>query len=325
MVPSSTMQQRPPHEPTHDNSAQRARDLVARLQKSEIFRSYQEAFQTTTGLPLALRAAGSFQPPLTGAKKTNPFCGLMAAKSKTCSACLQLQQQMEESAAPGTKTLECFAGLSDSEVPIRIGGDVIAYLQTGQVMLRAPSQAQFRRTLEQLEKWGMPVNTGQLEAAYFQTRVVKKPHYQSILSLLGIFSQHLSALTNQLLVTETQAELPAVARARAFIAEHLDEEICLTRVARAVNMSQFYFCKTFKHETGLTFTDYVSRVRVERVKELLLNPHARVSEAAYAAGFQSLSQFNRAFRRIAGESPSDYRERLHGPAPTSGQHHALAA
>jgi AraC-like DNA-binding protein len=79
-----------------------------------------------------------------------------------------------------------------------------------------------------------------------------------------------------------------------------------------VNMSAFYFCKMFKKATGMTFTDYLARVRVEKVKNLLLNPHKRVSEAAYEAGFQSLSQFNRVFRRIAGESPSAYRERLHG-------------
>ena len=79
-------------------------------------------------------------------------------------------------------------------------------------------------------------------------------------------------------------------------------------------MSAFYFCKTFKKATGMTFTDYLARVRIEKVKNLLLNPHKRVSEAAYEAGFQSLSQFNRVFRRIAGESPTVYRERLHGAA-----------
>ena len=77
-------------------------------------------------------------------------------------------------------------------------------------------------------------------------------------------------------------------------------------------MSAFYFCKMFKKATGLTFTDYLARVRVEKVKNLLLNPHKRISEAAFEAGFQSLSQFNRVFRRIAGEAPTVYRERLHG-------------
>ena len=80
-------------------------------------------------------------------------------------------------------------------------------------------------------------------------------------------------------------------------------------------MSAFYFCKSFRKATGLTFTDYVARVRVEKVKNLLLNPNKRVSEAAYEAGFQSLSQFNRVFRRVAGEPPSAYREKLQQASP----------
>jgi AraC-like DNA-binding protein len=64
----------------------------------------------------------------------------------------------------------------------------------------------------------------------------------------------------------------------------------------------------FKKATGLTFTDYLSRVRVEKAKALLLNPHLRISEIAYDVGFQSLTHFNRMFRKIVGESPTAYRE-----------------
>ena len=152
-----------------------------------------------------------------------------------------------------------------------------------------------------------------LEEAYFQTRVLEKKQYEAVLRLLTIFAQHLSSLSNQLMVEEATAESPAIARARAYIAEKHAEEISLGEVSRVVNMSAFYFCKTFKRATGMTFTEYLARVRVEKVKNLLLNPHKRVSEAAYEAGFQSLSQFNRVFRRIAGQSPSAYREHLHGP------------
>jgi AraC-like DNA-binding protein len=61
----------------------------------------------------------------------------------------------------------------------------------------------------------------------------------------------------------------------------------------------------------MTFTAYLARVRVEKVKNLMLNPNKRVSEAAFDAGFQSLSQFNRVFRRITGDAPSAYRRRIH--------------
>ena len=82
----------------------------------------------------------------------------------------------------------------------------------------------------------------------------------------------------------------------------------LRDVARLVHRSTCYFCKTFKQATGLTFGDYLARIRIESVKLMLLSPNKRVSEIAFAAGFQSLSQFNRTFRRIEGRSPMVWRD-----------------
>jgi AraC-like DNA-binding protein/ligand-binding sensor protein len=295
-----------------DEQARHSREIVGHLQKSEIYRTYEEAFQATTGLPLALRAVSSFHSPLQASKNANPFCRLMAATNKSCAGCLRLQQEVEDSTSHGARTLECYAGLSESAVPIRVGEDIVAYLQTGQVFLRRPTPAQFRRTLRHLADWGLEASRAEIEKTYFATRVVSKPQYGSILRLLEIFAEHLSTLTNQLMVKQAAAELPSVAKARSFIAEHQTEEISLGVVARAVNMSAFYFCKTFRKVTGMTFVDYLARLRVESVKNLLLDPHKRVSEAAFEAGFQSLSQFNRVFRRVAGEAPTVYREKLHG-------------
>jgi AraC-like DNA-binding protein/ligand-binding sensor protein len=303
-----------PHPDAHPTD--RAYDGPAgHLRKSEIFRSYQRAFQTTTGLPLAIRAVGSFQPPLHGSKEINPLCLLMSGQNKTCSACLELQQRMETDARDQAATLECFAGLTESSVPVRVGAEVIAFLQTGQVLRRTPTAMSFRKVAAALSKMDSTADLARVKEAYFKTRVIPRRSYESMLSLLIIFAQHLSALSNQLMVQEAAAEAPTVVKARAFISQHQGEEISLPAVARAVNMSAFYFCKIFKKSTGLTFTAYLARVRVETVKALLLNPHKRVSEAAFEAGFQSLSQFNRVFRRIAGEAPSDFRVRLH-PAPT---------
>ena len=198
-------------------------------------------------------------------------------------------------------------------MPIRVGENLIAFLQTGQILLHHPTKADFAKSTRQLLEWGVQTDLKRLEEAYFQTRVVSKKHYESIVRLLTIFAQHLSALSNQLMVKQAASESPAVTKSRLYIAEHQAEELSLNQVARSVNMSAFYFCKVFKKTTGMTFTDYLARVRVEKVKNLLLNPHKRVSEAAFEAGFQSLSQFNRVFHRIAGESPSVYREKLHGP------------
>jgi AraC-like DNA-binding protein len=302
--------------PSADSAAQRSRSVVEQLRRSEIYRDYERAFRETTGLPINLRPLEAFDLPHHHDPKEAPFCALLAQSNKSCAACLQLQKKVEEQAGLEPKTLKCFAGLCDSSVPVRVGENLVAFLQTGQVLLHTPSKTEFAKTARQLVQWGSEVDLKKLEEAYFQTRVVSKKQYDSILRLLTIFAQHLASLSNQLSVQQGAGEAPAVTRARIFIAEHQTEEIALKDVAGAVNMSAFYFCKTFKKATGMTFTDYLARVRVEKVKNLLLNPHKRVSEAAYEAGFQSLSQFNRVFLRIAGESPSVYRDHIHNAVKT---------
>ena len=293
-------------------SAAQSRALVAQLRRAQIYRDYETAFRETTGLPIALRPVEGIDLPLDGDPREAPFCALMARSNHSCAACLQLQRRVEEEARLEPKTLRCFAGLCDSAVPVRVGENVVAFLQTGQVLPRAPTRAGFNRAARALLRYGAEADIKRLEEAYFQTRVVPKRHYDSIIRLLGIFAQHLATVSNQLMVQSASAEAPAITRAKRLIAERHTEELSLGEMARAVNMSAFYFCKSFRRATGMTFTDYLARVRVEKVRNLLLNPHKRISEAAYEAGFQSLSQFNRVFRRVAGEAPTAYRSRLHG-------------
>lgn len=296
---------------TTDIDVKRSKDLVERLRKTEIYRDYEEAFRTTTGLPINLRPIEAFNLPHHGDPNESPFCALMAKTNQSCSACLLLQRKVEEEARLEPKTLKCFAGLCDSAVPIRVGENLVAFLQTGQILLHRPSSEQFEKTTRQLLKWGTEIDLKRLEEAYYQTRVVTKQQYESILRLLTIFAQHLATLSNQLVVKESNAESPTIAKAKVYIADRHADDLSLDEVAKSVNMSAFYFCKMFRKATGITFTDYLARVRVERVKNLLLNPHKRISEAAFEAGFQSLSQFNRVFRKIAGEAPTAYRDRVH--------------
>lgn len=293
-----------------EQSAQRSRAVVQQLHRTQIFRDYEKAFRDTTGLPINLRPIEAFDLPHHGDPKENPFCALMAQSNQSCSACLQLQRKVETEARMEPKTLKCFAGLCDSAVPVRVGENLVAFLQTGQILLHQPTKREFTKTTRQILKWGTEVDLKRLEEAYFQTRVLSKQQYTSILRLLTIFAQHLSSLSTELIAKTEQPASPTVTKARVYIAQHHDEDISLNQVAKAVNMSSFYFCKSFKKSTGLTFTDYLARVRVEKVKNLLLNPHKRISEAAYECGFQTLSQFNRVFRKVTGEAPSTYRQRL---------------
>lgn len=104
-----------------------------------------------------------------------------------------------------------------------------------------------------------------------------------------------------------RAEPVEVWKARNFIRENSDEELSLTKVAKSVHISPNYLSERFKEVTGVNFVDYIARTRTEKAGELLQNSNLRISEIAFAVGFQSLSQFNRVFKKRTGKSPSGYR------------------
>ncbi|HEY5893856.1 MAG TPA: helix-turn-helix domain-containing protein [Chthoniobacterales bacterium] len=284
--------------------------FIAMLSESQIYKDYERAFSETTGLPLNLRPIEHWKLAHRGRKHESPFCALMARSNKSCAACLRIQQEISNPTSHETQSAICFAGLCETSVPLRVGENLVGFLQVGEVRFRAPDKGGFGKIAEQLREWGSSVDLTEAEGAWRRTRTISKGQYDQIVRLLEIFAQHLALVANQLLIRQERAEPPAITRARQFIEAHYAEELPLQKVARAVNMSSFYFCKVFRKVTGLTFTDYLSRVRVEKAKKLLLNPNARVSEIAFDSGFASITNFNRTFKHFVGHSPTDYRETL---------------
>lgn len=104
-----------------------------------------------------------------------------------------------------------------------------------------------------------------------------------------------------------RAEPKDIWKARKFIEEHANEHVSLRKVAEIAGINATHLSEKFKQVTGVKFVDYVARTRFERATKLLGDIDLRVSEIAFAVGFQSLSQFNRVFKRLSGKSPSQYR------------------
>jgi AraC-like DNA-binding protein len=252
----------------------------------------------------------TWQLPLHGKRRENPFCAIMAETSRTCAACLQMQEKLAQAATDSPSTMTCAYGLCETAVPVKLGTKTIGLLQTGQVMRQKPTAAAFHRAVGTAKELGVDINNAKARDAYFATPVVSQKKLDSVSGLLTIFADHLSMKSNQIAVQATNAEPPVITRAKEFIREHQTEDLSLGQVAAAVHTSIFYFCKLFRKVTGTTFTEFVSRTRVEKAKNLLLNPNLRISEIAYEVGFQSLTHFNRVFKKVVGESPTEYRIRL---------------
>ena len=285
-------------------------EVMLHLSRSQIFKDYERAFSEAVGLPLNIRAHNSWSPAHHGKTDDDSFAAILARFNQARAACLRAQTDVSKELASTTRTATWFAGLSESAVPVYVGDHILGFLETGEVMLKNPTKKHFASITRQLRAWGYKTNWKQLERAYFRSCVLSPVRYRAMLRLLSLFAQHLSILSNQLVVRRANNESTNMTRARQFIEDHQAEPLSLGRIARVANISRHYFCKMFKKATGINFTDYLSRVRVEKSKALLLNPNSRISEAAFACGFQSMTNFNREFKRIVGRSPTQFRRLL---------------
>jgi AraC-like DNA-binding protein len=286
------------------------KNIVEALTNSKLFLDFHRAYGDMTGLPLALRPLESWQLPYHGRRNENAYCALMAAKSAACAACLHTQQRLSDLAQEAPRTVTCDSGMCETAVPVRLGDHLVGLLQTGQVFRKKPSQGLFEHVARLAEGWELEVPRAQLRHAYQNTRVLSATEHEAVIRMLAIFAQHLALASNRLVMHQEHPEPPMVQKAKEYIQQHQSGEISLSDVSRAVNASTFYFCKVFKKVTGINFTEYVSRVRIERAKNLALNPNLRISEIAFEVGFQSLTHFNRVFKRITGVSPTVYRSHL---------------
>src|SRR5213082_1843242 len=287
------------------------REVMRYLSRSQIFKDYEGAFGEAMGLPLNIRGRDSWSPSHHGKEDHDrSFASILARFNKARAACLRAQTDASREPDSTKRTVTWFAGLSESAVPVYVGDHILGFLETGEVMLKNPTKKHFASITRQLRAWGYKTDWKQLEPACLLTCVLSPKRYHAMLRLLSIFAQHLSILSNLLVVRRAKDEPTNMARARQFIEDHQTEPLSLGRIAHVANLSRHYFCKMFKKATGINFTEYLSRVRVEKSKTLLLNPNSRISEAAFACGFQSMTNFNRAFKRIVGRSPTQFRKSL---------------
>ena len=96
-------------------------------------------------------------------------------------------------------------------------------------------------------------------------------------------------------------------RIHQFVEANFQKTIDTQQIADVVNLSLPAFCRYFKKATKLTYTDFVNQYRIQYAKKLLIQDK-NVTEACFESGFESLSYFNRIFKKWTGETPSGFRK-----------------
>jgi AraC-like DNA-binding protein/ligand-binding sensor protein len=290
-------------------------DDLARL---PLVQFYEGAFRKATGITLkVVPHQGSWQGRNFGCRD-NFFCSLMKCDPTASALCLETEERARENAARklGTHQLYCHAGLTVVAAPVMVGGHHVATLLSGQVFRREPTERDFLMVLKRLGN-DLPQDwVKKARKAYFETPVLTAEKFQAAVQLLEVFAQYLADSAGRLALAGSKVDPAPVASAKEFVQAHVEETISLEQVVEHVHVSRFYFCKLFKKATGLTLTQYIARVRIEKAKTLLSDPSRRISEIVFASGFGSIPRFNSVFKRYVGMPPTEYREVLRSQLAT---------
>lgn len=133
-----------------------------------------------------------------------------------------------------------------------------------------------------------------------------------LLELVSVLSEtHEYSIISPGYVDGEKAQLPELYRFEKvflYIKENYKDEIKLDEVAALANLSPTSFCRYFKSITNQTLIEYVTQIRISKACSKLIEKNDSILAVSFECGFNTLSNFNRQFRRITGMTPNDYKK-----------------
>jgi len=285
---------------------QECQSLFHMIEQFGVLKAFQNDLYLLTGLPfdfvdLRLRQSEN----LRAHRVFTPFCTLVKSTPLGHSACECDAQQIVADCVIKRKSVvrRCHLGLIEIVAPVVMNNRIAGLLCTGQLLYQRPTENHFRKIKKRLG--GMDVDLAKARQTYFSAPVIEKRRVAAIIDLIQMVVGLID--TRRIQTLKTAVAHDPLRKALDFMEAHYTEPITLPVVAKEAGLSVSRLAHVFKAQIGMSFTAYLSLIRVNWAKYYLTNSHLRVSETAFQVGFGNLSHFNHVFRRATGLPPTQYR------------------
>ena len=131
---------------------------------------------------------------------------------------------------------------------------------------------------------------------------------QSIGSMKQWFVGKMSDSCRNIATKREERSSSVVEKAKEYIANYYNKDVSLDDVSREVNISSYYFSKIFKEETGQNFIEYLTNIRIDKAKELLLDSECTMKQICTMVGYSDPNYFSRSFKKKVGVTPTEFKE-----------------
>ncbi|MBK8566634.1 MAG: helix-turn-helix domain-containing protein [Saprospiraceae bacterium] len=187
----------------------------------------------------------------------------------------------------------------------------------GERFMEAPELSEVKALFERAKQGIVFHGKTKLQVGEMMRAMTQARHFRQLLLLLDIFQ--ILATSNEWTPLganpiEKAYDLKAEQRMKQvhyFVAEEYARKITILELAKQTYLSEAAFCRFFKKMNGITFTEYLNRYRVHQAKQLLHQGHT-VTDACFQCGFESLSYFNKTFKKLAGLNPLQFKQQVRG-------------
>lgn len=252
-------------------------------------------------------------------KRESPLCRLIQSCPDGLCRCLRSDKKHFDLASKRGRsiTYTCHAGLIDLAIPILSEGRHVATISSGQILPAKPTEAGFRKMHRRLRYLGLPREA--MRRAYLSAPYLEKPKIHATVKLLTFFAQHLCQVAVRFRDLARQHERPAIRAAKQYVRERFREPLSLEDTARHVHLSDSYFSDLFHRSEGVSFVRYVQQQRIREACTLMETTSRKITDISLDCGFNSLTHFNRVFRKLMDCPPLRYRKRADKPAPGNAE------
>jgi two-component system response regulator YesN len=145
---------------------------------------------------------------------------------------------------------------------------------------------------------------------YFESRDGYLEHINNMNTIAEIkdwFIEKIQEQSNNVATKKDESNKGMILRAKEYIQEHYQNEISLDDVSKELDISPYYLSKVFKQKTGQNFIEYLTEIRIERAKELILQGTDSIKKISLSVGYPNPNYFSRTFKKNVGVSPSEYK------------------
>ncbi len=274
------------------------------------FPQWRQAFGVLTGLEVNLLDGLTLEPrlrELTEVVSACRRCRRVRVGYAGCSQHLAAKLKQADPHRFEPSSIRCTAGATLIAYPFPLADGSSAFLCLGPVRpgFTAAAGKRFRRTHINDGNGHPPKDPGQMP-------VPAPSNLEAAVLLLGLLAGELAHHSRRLLGEACHAApvCAAVRRCRAIIELRFTEDLHINQVAKEIGVSRAYLSHAFLDTQGVSFTDCLAGRRVAEMQRLLEDSALTVTEAIFAAGFQSVAQANRVFRKVSGMSPREFRRQL---------------